>query len=88
MIKIKGFIQNKEEKQYENLSTFINHFGYIEYQIGNQIKIVNLNTKNIRPSKTTIQNECYIETTKELRAATKINLVFKIRNKTYKYVVK
>lgn len=88
LIKINGSVIGNSSSKYENLSSFINYFGYLEYQIGDQIKTVSLSTQNIKPTKTTVQDVCYIETTKEATTAEKINLVFKIRNKTYKYVVK
>lgn len=87
LLKIEGTL-TEENNKYNNLCTMVNYFGYLEYQLENKSKTVALNTKNITPTKTTIQNQCYIETLEEIKNANKINLVFKVRNKTYKYTVK
>jgi len=88
LLKINGTISEDESIEYIDLYELMKNYGYLEYQINSQLKIINLNTKIIKPTKTTLQNEYYIETTRKINEAEKINLIFKIRNKTYKYVIK
>jgi len=88
LLKINGQILGEGSSNYENLSSFIKSFGYLEYQIEGQTKMTNLNTKTLLPAKTTVRDEYYIEVPREVSVAEKMNLVFKIRNKTYKYIVK
>lgn len=88
ILKIKGSIKEIETEKKVDLYTFINQFGYIEYQINNETKTIGLNVKEVKPTKTTLQDECYVEVVEEVKYADSIKIVFKIRNKTYKYIVK
>lgn len=88
LLKIKGSIKEIATEKKVDLYTFINQFGYVEYQINNETKTIGLNAKEVKPTKTTLQDECYVEVTEEVKYADSIKIVFKIRNKTYKYIVK
>ena len=56
------------------------------YQIGGKNKVVKINLKEIKPTKTTLTNEYIIETSSELMNADSIQLEFNIRNRVYKYI--
>lgn len=88
LLNIKGLVFDSKTEKTENLYTYINNFGKIHYQIGGKDKVVKINLKEIKPTKTTLTNEYFIETSSELINADSIQLVFNIRNRVYKYIVK
>lgn len=88
ILKIDGNLIKESTNKFENLYTFIKSFGTIEYEINGQAKTISLNTKLLKPAKTIKDEEYYIEVPKEVGYAEKMNIVFQIRNKTYKYIVK
>lgn len=73
---------------YKNSFNFINKFGTIEYELNGQKKTHTIALKQVKPQKVTTGNDLYIEVLKEVKSATKITLVFKIRNQEYRYQVK
>jgi len=87
LIKINGSFVDDKTGGYKSIYSFIRNYGYLEYEINGQTKSMDLTTQ-IKPTKTVKKNEIYFETTEEVKNAEKIKIVFKIRNKVYKYVIK
>ena len=87
IIKIKGSFVDNLSGNYKKISSFIKNYGKIEYEISGQTKIVDLNSQ-LKLIKVNIENECYFELNGDVLSADKIKLVFKVRNKVYKYNVK
>lgn len=73
---------------YKNSFNFINKFGTIEYELNGQKKTHTIALKQVKPQKVNTGNDLYIEVLKEVKSATKITFVFKIRNQEYRYQVK
>lgn len=88
LLNVKGLVFDSKTEKTENLYNYINNFGKIYYQIGGKNKVVKIALKEIRPTKTILPNEYFIETSSELMNADNIQLVFNIRNRVYKYNVK
>lgn len=90
LLKISGALSYKENTTpgIYNLYSFINSFGKINYTINGTNKAVNINLKEVKPAKTTVSSEYYIEVNDEIKNAENIQIEFNIRNKIYHYNVK
>lgn len=87
VVKIKGGFADKLSGNYKKLYSFIKNYGKIEYEIAGQTKTLNL-SEQLKPTKVNLENECYFELNGEVINADKIKIVFKVRDKVYKYIVK
>lgn len=87
VVKIKGNFVEKSSGDYKKIYSFIKKYGKIEYETLGQTKEVDLNSQ-LKPIKVNTENECYFELNEEVLNADKIKLIFRIRDKVYKYIVK
>ncbi len=87
LLKINGSFVDNATGGYKNIYSFIRDYGYLEYEINGQTKSIDLTTQ-LKPTKTIKKDEIYLETTEEVKNAEKVKIVFKVRNKVYKYVIK
>lgn len=89
ILKITGSLdKDKVSSDIYSLYSIVNYFGQIEYKIGEKTKKQNVGFTELKPSKNTTKNIYYIEVTKEIKSAEAIDLVIKIRNRTYRYKIK
>lgn len=70
------------------IPTFINRFGKIAYEEDGKIKEQSFDLKVVNPNKAKEKNTYYFEVTKEVKNSNKVELVFTIRDKEYRYRVK
>ncbi len=89
LMRIKGNFESSETVDISGVSSlldFINTFGYLNYNNGenHQIKI---NSKNVKPNSKGDSNTYYIEVPRATLNASKISFSFKIRNYTYNYTI-
>lgn len=82
LMKINGDIDINDNYTITNLTDFMNTFASINYQINGVWKTEKINTQEIK------SNDYYIEVPYEIKDATNINFIFKIRNYSYKYILK
>lgn len=75
-------------KKSLNMFDFLNTYGKIEYQIDGKKKTQNIDFKQVKPVKTNSSSTIYIEVLEEIMKANKINLVLKIRNQQFVYILK
>ncbi len=89
LLKINGNIEIKDSNmKIANLYDFINKFGTLVYTIDGNTKRQNVTFKEVKPSKTKLNDIYYIEVLDEVKGATSISLEFKLRNKIYVYKIK
>ena len=91
VLKLTGTLNwDNYRRNYEinNLFSFIETYGSVTYVLNGDKKTMNMAIKEIKPSKEHDENICYIEIPKEAEKASEINIIFRIRDKVYKYVVK
>ena len=69
------------------MRTFLNSFGVIHYKINNEWKKSYFNSSLVKP-RVASTNDYYIEVPYDVKDSSELYLTFKIRNKTYKYVLK
>ena len=72
----------------ENVYRFLTMFGSFEYEINNELKTQELIIKEVKPTKLKRKNDYYIEVNNEMKKASKVNLVLKIRDTHYYYQLK
>lgn len=70
-----------------NINDFLNMFGSIQYEKNGQMKTVKINSEFIKPQ-IAEDNNVYIEIPRESLDAEKINLIIKVRQKSYIYKIK
>lgn len=70
-----------------DLRTFLNSFGIIHYKINNEWKKSYFNSSLVKP-RVASTNDYFIEVPYDVKDSSELYLTFKIRNKTYKYVLK
>lgn len=89
ILKLEGNIEYTENiDNITNLYKFIEKYASIEYTYNGKTYIETKDFKEIVPIKTLEKNIIYIEIDKEILNAEKIDLVFNIRNNTYKYILR
>ena len=72
----------------ENVYRFLTTFGSFEYEINNEMKTQDLIVKEVKPTKLKRKNDYYIEVNNEMKKASKVNLVLKVRDEHYYYQLK
>ena len=70
-----------------DLRTFLNSFGVIHYKINNEWKKSYFNSSLVKP-RVASTNDYYIEVPYDVKDSSELYFTFKIRNKSYKYVLK
>lgn len=89
LLRIKGTLES--EKKLDNiydLYDFIEAFGSLYYELDGQKKVHAIQFKEVKSKRTNENDIYYIEVLEEVKDATKISLVFTIRNKNYEYILK
>lgn len=79
---------NQKITGFNDLSDFIETLGTIRYTINNEEKEMSTKIKEVIPAKSKKEGTYYFEIYDEIKHASKISLVFKIRNSEYEYVLK
>lgn len=88
LLKINGeFITEDSLSKVTDLFDFISYFGKIKYEIDGEYKIMDMKLVEVNPKKTKTE-DFYIEVYSELVNATKVDILFNIRNKIYTYHLK
>ncbi|MEG1647455.1 MAG: hypothetical protein RR325_01655 [Bacilli bacterium] len=90
LLKIKGVLNIPEEKSgnVNSLNSLLTNYGIINYTIEDKVYSDKLDLGFLVPSKVKQENIYYIEVKEELKSAKKIELILKLRNKTYKYILR
>ena len=78
---------NVNSSEISSFVNFLNTFGTINYKINDEWKAQKINTQNVKP-RVAKDNNYYIEVPSEVKSASEIYLTFKVRNYTYKYILK
>ena len=89
LMRIKGNFESSETVDISGVSSlldFINTFGYLNYNNGenHQVKI---NSKNVKPNSKGDSNTYYIEVPRAALNASNLSFSFKVRNYTYNYTI-
>ena len=71
-----------------DLYDFIYYFGSLEYEIDGKIKKQPIKFKEVVSKRVKQKDTYYLEVLEEVKDATKINLVLKVRGQEYKYSLK
>lgn len=71
-----------------DLTTFINRFGRVEYEVDGKMKIQPISMRRVTPVKSRERNTYYFEILSELKNSDKIEIVLSIRDIEYRYRVK
>lgn len=88
LLKINGeFITQNPISKVKDLFDFIQYFGKIKYEINGEYKTMDMNLLEVTPKKTKTE-DFYIEVNSELADASKVDILFNIRNKIYTYHLK
>lgn len=87
LLKINGRVEGTIRNVY-NLYDFIEKFGTLTYTIENKEYTQNVQFKEIISKRVKEENTYYIEVKEEILTAEHITFKFKIKNKTYEYVLK
>ena len=80
--------QNINSSEISTFVSFLNTFGTINYKVNDNWLSTKINTQSVKPKVAKDNNNYYIEVPSEVKNASEINFTFKIRNYTYKYVLK
>lgn len=88
ILKIEGTFNFDKNGSIGNIGNLINNYGYIEYEINNKKYIQNYGFEHISSSRVINNNIYYLGVKEEIAQASKITLVFKLRNNEYRYVIK
>jgi arabinogalactan endo-1,4-beta-galactosidase len=90
ILKIESSIDfnDQEIPNFKDIADFIESFGTIKYTINGEKKTMNTKIKEVKPTKSNKKGVYYFEVYSEIRDASKISLVFSIRNNKYEYVLK
>ena len=88
ILKIEGTFDFDKNGSIGNIGNLINNYGYIEYEINNKKYIQNYGFEHISSSRVINNNIYYLGVKEEIAQASKITLVFKLRNNEYRYVIK
>lgn len=76
------------KSSYKDAFNFINQYGTVEYVLNNEKKTHPVAFKKATPNKVNTGNDLYVEVLKEVKNASSIDLVFKVRNQEYRYKIK
>lgn len=90
ILKINSTVNFNEQNipNFKDLSDFIETFGIIRYTMNNDVKEMDSKIKEVNPVKSNQDGVYYFEIYDEIKHASKISIVFKIRNTEYEYVLK
>lgn len=90
ILKIESDIDFNEAKikNINDLSDFIEYYGKIKYVVNNEEKVMNTKIREVIPSKSNKKGVYYFEIYDDIKDATQISLILKIRNTEYEYVLK
>src|SRR5574344_1360945 len=89
LLKIVGNVNYSDRiTTLSNLYNLINNFGVLQYTINNQTKTVTTSLTKVDPTYNKSDTTLYIAVPKEVENASNVNLIFKIRNMEYKYIIK
>lgn len=91
LIKLTGKLNMDENVKLTNvfdLYDFIYYFGSLEYEIDGKIKKQPIKFKEVVSKRVKQKDTYYLEVLEEVKDATKINLVLKVRGQEYKYSLK
>lgn len=90
LLKIKATLTLPEfvNTSITNFESLCNNFGKIKYTIDGNTYQHNLTMNMIKPIKVKQENIYYIEVKEEILRASNVSILFKLRNKTYEYVIK
>ena len=80
--------KNVNSLEVSNFINFLNTFATINYKVNDIWVSEKISTQNIKPKVAKDNDNYYIEVPAELKNASEINFTFKVRNYTYKYILK
>ena len=89
LVKVEGNYEFNPELDFTNasrLGELISNYGILEYVLNGQKN--NITLKEVKPTKITPTTSTYLEVPSEVKQASKIDLIIKIRNYNYVYHVK
>ena len=89
VLKIEGNLEYKDNiNKISDLYDFIERYATIEYTYNGTTYSETNDFNEIIPARTNNKNVFYIEVDKDILNAEKVNLLFNIRNNTYKYILR
>ena len=91
LMRINGYFvpsDNVNSSEISSFTSFINNFATINYELNNSWYSQKIDTQIIKPKAGVDNTNYYIEVPLDVINATKVNLTFKVRNLTYRYVLK
>lgn len=90
ILKVKGTFKLNKNSKMENLdiAALLEKYGTLEYVVDGKTKTTNIPLKKLKPKRTTIKNEGYVEVLQEIKNATAITLKLTLYNTTYSYKLK
>ena len=91
LMRINGYFtidDNVNNNEIISLESFMNTFATINYKVNESWYSQRINTQSVKPKVGVDNTNYYIEVPLEVANASEINFTFKIRNDTYKYVLK
>ena len=89
VLKIEGNLEYKDNiNKISDLYDFIEKYATIEYTYNGTTYSETNDFNEIIPARTNNKNVFYIEVDKDILNAEKVNLLFNIRNNTYKYILR
>lgn len=80
--------ENLNNDRYDDFYNLINTFGILYYQVDGKWNNQRISSETIRPKVADEGNVIYVEVNKDAERAISMYLEFKIRNYTYKYMLK
>lgn len=80
--------QNVNSSEVSTFTSFLNTFGTINYKVNDSWLSTKISTQTVKPKVAKDNENYYIEVPSEVKNASEINFTFKIRNYTYRYVLK
>ena len=90
LLKIDGKFKGDESvnDNINNMFDFLNEFGYIHYKVDGEWDSHKIDSQKIKPIASKPDNSIYVEVNRKILDADSIYLEFKVRNYSYKYVLK
>ena len=79
---------NINNEEITSFTSFLNTFATINYKTGETWNSKKINTQSVKPKVSKVSSGFYVEVPLEVMNASKINFTFKVRNYTYKYILK
>ena len=74
-------------KNIYDIRSFLNSFGVISYEIDGQWKYVKIDSNVIKPTNAKVE-DYFIEVPIDVKNASHVNLIFNVRNNSFKYTLK